>query len=76
MKKQKITHKDRVLRHLRDFGSITSLEAFADYGITRLAAYIYLLRAEGYDIESVNECSENRYGDPVYYARYTLEVGV
>lgn len=26
MKKEKITHKDRILRHLRDFGSITSFE--------------------------------------------------
>ena len=33
----KITQCERILRHLNDFGSITSLEAMQDYGIMRLA---------------------------------------
>ena len=29
---EKITHADRVLDHIKTFGKITSLEAFAQYG--------------------------------------------
>lgn len=29
----KITQCDRILRHLRDYGSITAIEAFSEYGI-------------------------------------------
>lgn len=40
--------KDRILRHLEKYGSITSWEAIKEYGCTRLSQYIYLLRNEGY----------------------------
>ena len=32
------TQCDRILRHLKDYGSITSLEAISEYGILRLAS--------------------------------------
>jgi hypothetical protein len=67
------TNKERVLDYIRDFGSITSLEAFRDLGNTRLSASIWLLRHEdGLDIRSINESSKNRYGDKVNYSRYYL----
>ena len=67
------THKDRVLEYIRDFGSITSLDAFRDLGVTRLSASIWLLRhQDGLNILSKNETSKNRYGDKVTYARYYL----
>lgn len=66
------TLKDRVLAHLREHGSITSLEAIKEYGATRLSAIIFELRAEGYDIDTDFETSKNRYGDKVTYARYVL----
>ena len=69
----KTTHKDRVLEYIRDFGSITSLDAFRDLGVTRLSASIWLLRhQDGLNILSKNETSKNRYGDKVTYARYYL----
>lgn len=67
------THYDRVLKHLTDFGSITSLEAFKDYGITRLSAIIYDLRKDGYNISSQKISCKNRYGKVVYFANYILE---
>ena len=33
-----ITQCDRIMRHLKDYGSITSLEAVNEYGIMRLAS--------------------------------------
>ena len=68
----RITNKDRVLQYMKDFGSITSLDAFRDLGNTRLSASIWLLRREGYKITSMNETAINRYGDKTTYSRYVL----
>ena len=72
IKVNKETHYDRVLKHLQDHNSITSLEAFRDYGITRLSAIIYLLRRDGWKINSENVGCKNRYGKMVYFAKYML----
>ena len=66
------SHYDRILRHLKDYGSITSLEAFKDYGNTRLSATIFLLRKDGYKISSEKVAFRNRYGKIVYFAIYIL----
>lgn len=66
------SHYDRILRHLRDYGSITSFEAFKEYGNTRLSATIFLLRKDGYKISSERIGLKNRYGKTVYFAKYIL----
>lgn len=73
MKRQRETHYDRVLRHLKDFKGITSWQAFEWYGITRLSAIIFELRNDGYNIESETLKMKNRYGDPVHFAKYVLK---
>lgn len=70
---EKETHYDRVLKHLRERKSITSLEAFREYGITRLSAIIFNLRKDGYTISSNKVGRKNRYGTMVYFAKYVLE---
>lgn len=45
-----LTRKDMVLDYIRDFGSITPMDAFRDLGITRLAAVACRPRREGHDI--------------------------
>lgn len=67
-----MTHKERVLKYMRDYGSITSLEAFKDLGVTRLSAVIYRLKADGHEISSKPESTRNRYGDKVTFSRYRL----
>ena len=37
----KTTQCERILRHLRDYGSITQGEAYSEYGITTLASRIH-----------------------------------
>lgn len=64
-----MTHIERVLKHLNKKGSITSMDAFKRYGITRLSSIIHTLRNK-YDIETVEEVSKNRYGENTRYARY------
>lgn len=71
----RVTQEDRVLQHLQDFGTISSLEAFKDYGITRLSAKIFNLRALGYNITTHFVSSKNRYGDTTRYGVYTLVEG-
>ena len=68
----KITQCDRILRHLNDYGSITSLEAMQEYSILRLASRINDLRNRGINIISITEKSKNRYGETVHYSVYML----
>lgn len=69
---KKTTHKDRVLKYLKDVGSITSLDAIREFGNTRLAATIFSLKEDGYDIVSKQEVVVNRYGENRIIARYFL----
>ena len=64
---------DRILRHLKDNGSITSLEAMQEYGIMRLASRITDLERKGYPIQSETVSGINRYGETTYYSKYRLE---
>ena len=66
------TKKQRVLRYLEEFGSITSLEAITELGDTRLAATILELKQDGYNISKKSESSNNRFGEKRTYARYFL----
>ena len=68
----KVTQCDRILRHLKDYGSITSLEAISEYGIYRLASRITDLKRRGYSIISETKKSKNRYGEPVHFSVYRL----
>lgn len=68
----KTTQCDRILRHFRDYGSITSLEAITEYGILRLASRIKDLKNKGYTIVSSPGTGKNRYGEPTHYSIYRL----
>lgn len=70
MGKRKTTQEDRVLRHLKEFGSITTWEAIKEYGITRLSAKIFDLRKQGEQIEKVTETGTNRFSEPTWWAKY------
>ena len=47
---RKLSQEDVIARHLEKHGSITSMEAFEQYKITRLSGRIFDLRAKGMDI--------------------------
>lgn len=70
-----MTQCEFILRHFKDYGSITSLEAMQEYGIMRLASRISDLRKMGYNIEVVTETGKNRYGEKTSYARYSMKGG-
>lgn len=72
MNKKKISLADRVLDYMQTYGSITSMEAFTELGITRLAAHISILKDRGYKISGSMENLKNRWGDEVRFKRYRL----
>lgn len=69
----KITKTKQVLNHLKQYGSITSLEAIDMYGATRLSAIIFKLRNHGYDIETIKMPFTDRYGNHSVYGKYVLK---
>lgn len=64
--------KERILRHLEDYGTITQGEAIQDYGIMRLASRIDELRKMGYPIQTEMVRGRNRYDEETRYARYRM----
>lgn len=68
-----MTQRERVVNYISKFGSISSLEAFRDLGVTRLSAVIFDLRHDGYEICGEMEATKNRFGETVHYMRYSFE---
>ena len=68
----KATQCDKVLAYMKQFGSITQLEALADIGCMRLASRISDLRHQGIAIGRRMKTGKNRYGDDVTFAEYYL----
>ena len=66
------TQSERVLAYMKDFGGISSMQAFADLGITRLSARIYDLKKEGVKITSHRVSYRRKDGSAKHYDVYSL----
>jgi hypothetical protein len=69
----KLNQKEKVIRHLNEYGTITPLDAFSYYGMMRLAAVIFNLKEDGYSFSSETVSSLNRFGEKVSYSKYQLK---
>ncbi len=69
---KKMTQKQRVLRHLEEYGTIEPMVALREYGIYRLADVILQLRKSGYGIETKEIKTKNRFNEATRYAKYIL----
>ena len=67
-----MTQHQRIIQYMRDFGSITPMEAFTELGITKLATRIGEIAQRGQGISRQMETSKNRYGETVRFMRYRL----
>ena len=67
-----MSQNQKILKHLKEKGSITSLEAIMEYRVLRLSGRILELREAGYDIQTVMVESSNP-GSAGDYARYHLK---
>lgn len=67
-----MTRKERVLKYIEDFGSISGLEAIRDIGVMHLPSAIRDLANDGIEIERTTEHAKNRYGNKIHYTRYSI----
>lgn len=68
-----MTQGQRIIQYIEDFGSITSMQAYMDLGVTQLATRIKELSDSGVEFERETIKSTNRYGDPVHFTKYSLK---
>lgn len=69
---RKPTQRDKVLNYIRQFGYITSWQAYQDLGITQLASRIFELKELGYEFKKTRVNTQNRLGEPTHYDEYRL----
>lgn len=62
----------KIKNYMHEFGSISTMEAFRDLGITRLGARIMELERQGLQIERKSESALNRFGEKTHYTRYAI----
>ena len=68
----KMTQCEKIIRHLQDHGTISSLEAINEYGILRLASRVNDLKRRGYNIVGEIKTGRNRYGEKTNFKVYRL----
>jgi hypothetical protein len=66
------TTQQRVFDYIMEFGSITTLQAFADLGESRLSARIWELRDKGVNIDSEVITVKNRFGESRHVKKYFI----
>jgi len=68
-----MTQKEAVLQYIKDFGSITPIQAFADLGITKLATVVSNLRLkDGVEIKKESIKVKTRYEKSTVIKRYSF----
>ena len=70
-----MTQREAILEYIKEFGSITPYQAFADLGITKLATRISEMRKDGMTFKIEMVSTKNRYGKSVSYAKYSFVEG-
>ena len=64
--------KNRILRYMQEFGSITTFEAFTELGCSRLSEYIRQARVDMIVYDEIIHFT-NRYGEKSFYKRYFID---
>ena len=67
-----MTKSEIVLKHIEEYGHITSWEAMQEYGINQLHPVITDLRKAGIPIKREMVSQKNLYGDTVSFDRYSI----
>jgi hypothetical protein len=68
----RVSQNNKILHHLQDKRTITSMEAIQEYGITRLSGRIVDLKEQGYPIAKTMVNVKNRFGEECRVAKYML----
>lgn len=70
----KMTQNEKILKYIKEHGSITRREAAYELGIFELAARINGLERAGYSFTKTTEKYTDQYGNIGYCTRYAFEV--
>ena len=65
-----MTQHKLITAHIDTFGSITPMEAFSEYGITKLATRVSELRRQGEPIVGEMVTGTNRFGGQIRFMKY------
>lgn len=68
----KTNQRQRIVEYIKQFGFITSYQAYIDLGITQLATRIKELKDEGYEFKTEWESKKNRFEEPVQFKKYYI----
>lgn len=68
----KNTQRQKILKYILEFGSITSWEAYKDLSITQFATRVKELKKEGYKFQTRWEKRKNKEGKFVRFKRFYL----
>ena len=68
----RVTQCERIIDYINRFGSISTLEAFNDLGVARLASRIHDLKGQGYEFKSEIKSRRNRFGETTHFKVYSL----
>lgn len=69
----KATQREKIIDYIKKHGSISPLEALSDFGCMQLPTRIFELKKQGYNIKTTMVKAKNKKGEPIRYARYSLE---
>lgn len=67
-----MTQHDQIRDYMKQFGSITTMDAFRDLDITKLSTRISEMRANGEVVFGETVSYKNRFGKNKHYMRYWL----
>lgn len=65
-----MTQEEKIINYMREYGSITALDAIRDLGIMRLASRVSDLKKHGFAITRDMVSVKNRWGEDTHIARY------
>lgn len=68
-----MTQCEKIMSYMQEYGGITQIDALREFGCFRLASRVNDLRRNGIKIKTEMVRAKNRYGEPISFARYTLE---
>lgn len=67
-----VEHSDKIIRHLKNFGTITSREAIDQYCVFQLHRCISYLKKQGYKIDVEFKYKEGQHGEKICVGVYRL----
>lgn len=68
-----MTQGEKIMQYIEQYGSITQLDVLREFGCMRLASRVNDLRRDGIKIKTEMVKAKNRFGEPISFARYSLE---